>query len=155
MAELKEGDPAPDFDLETDDGRVKLSDLKGKVVVLYFYPKVDTPGCTAEAIAFSGLRKDFDKISAVVVGVSKDNLKSHARFRQKYDLDLVLGSEADGGMLERYGAWVEKSMYGRSYMGIDRSTFLIDREGRLARIWRKVKVKGHAEEVLDAAAGLG
>ena len=155
MAELQEGDPAPDFDLETEHGRVKLSELRGKVVVLYFYPKDDTPGCTAEAIAFSGLRKDFEKVGAVVVGVSKDTPKSHAKFREKYDLNDLLGSEPDGGMLERYGAWVEKSMYGRAYMGIDRSTFLIDREGRLARIWRKVKVKGHAEEVLEAARALG
>ena len=154
MAELKQGDPAPDFDLETDAGRVRLADLKGKIVVLYFYPRDDTPGCTAEAIAFSGLRNDFDAIGAVVVGVSKDNPKSHAKFRSKYDLDLVLGSEPATDVLERYGAWVEKSMYGRSYMGIDRSTFLIDREGRLARIWRKVKVKGHADEVLKAAQAI-
>ena len=155
MAELKEGDPAPDFDLETDQGRVRLADLKGRIVVLYFYPRDDTPGCTTEAIAFSGLRMQFDEIGAVVVGVSKDDPKSHAKFRAKYDLDLVLGSEPATEVLERYGAWVEKSMYGRSYMGIDRSTFLIDRQGKVARIWRKVKVKGHADEVLAAARGLG
>ena len=155
MTELKQGDPAPDFDLETDQGRVGLADLKGRIVVLYFYPRDDTPGCTAEAIAFSGHKAEFDRIGAVVVGVSKDNPKSHAKFRAKYDLDLVLGHEPDTAVLERYGAWVEKSMYGRSYMGIDRSTFLIDRQGKLARIWRKVKVKGHADEVLAAAAGVG
>ena len=155
MAELKEGDPAPDFDLETDQGRARLADLKGRIVVLYFYPRDDTPGCTAEAIAFSGLKPQFDEIGAMVVGVSKDDPKSHARFRAKYDHDLMLGSEPETDLLERYGAWVEKSMYGRSYMGIDRSTFLIDRQGRIARVWRKVKVKGHAEEVLEAARGLG
>jgi peroxiredoxin Q/BCP len=151
---LTEGDPAPDFDLETDDGRVRLADLRGKLVVLYFYPRDDTPGCTAEAIAFSAHRTRFEDIGAIVVGVSKDPPKSHAKFKAKYDLNLVLGSEPETAVLERYGAWVEKSMYGRKYMGIDRSTFLIDRDGRVARAWRKVKVNGHADEVLKAAEAI-
>jgi thioredoxin-dependent peroxiredoxin len=148
---LNQGDIAPDFDLETDTGRVRLSDLKGRIVVLYFYPKDDTPGCTKEAIGFSERKAEFDALGAVVVGVSKDTAKSHARFREKYGLGVELASSPDNAMLERYGTWVEKSMYGRSYMGIDRATFLIDREGRVRRVWRKVKVPGHVDEVLAAA----
>ena len=147
---LGEGDLAPDFDLETDTGRVRLADLKGRLVVLYFYPKDDTPGCTKEAIGFSERKAEFDALGAVVVGVSKDSAKSHGKFREKYGLDLVLGSSPDNAVLERYGVWIEKSMYGRSYMGIDRATFLIDRDGRVRRAWRKVKVPGHADAVLEA-----
>ena len=147
---LQEGDPAPDFDLETDTGRVRLADLKGRMVVLYFYPKDDTPGCTKEAVGFSERKAEFDALGAVVVGVSKDSARSHGRFREKYGLDLVLASSPDNDMLERYGVWIEKSMYGRSYMGIDRATFLIDRDGRVRRTWRKVKVPGHVDAVLEA-----
>ena len=155
MAEaLQEGDRAPDFDIETDSGRVRLADLKGKAVVLYFYPKDDTTGCTAEAIAFSEAADAFEKAGAVVVGVSKDTAKSHGRFRGKYDLKVELGADPDGEVVERYGVWVEKSMYGRKYMGIERATFLIDREGVIRRVWRKVKVAGHVAEVLAAVKSL-
>jgi peroxiredoxin Q/BCP len=149
---LNEGDPAPDFDLETDTGRVRLSDLKGGIVVLYFYPKDDTPGCTKEAIGFSERKAEFDALGATVVGVSKDSARSHGKFREKYGLNLVLGSSPDNDMLERYGVWIEKSMYGRTYMGIDRATFLIGADGRVRRVWRKVKVPGHVESVLEAVA---
>jgi peroxiredoxin Q/BCP len=148
---LNAGDPAPDFRMPTDDGEVALADLKGKTVVLYFYPKDDTSGCTTEAQGFTAAAADFAAAGAVVVGVSKDSAASHAKFKAKYGLSPVLGSDKDGDVVERYGAWVEKSMYGRTYMGIDRSTFLIDKEGKIARIWRKVKVPGHVAQVLEAA----
>jgi peroxiredoxin Q/BCP len=151
---LAPGDKAPDFDLPTDDGRVSLAALKGKTVVLYFYPKDDTSGCTAEAQGFTAAADDFAKAGAVVVGVSKDSAASHGKFRAKYGLAVVLGSAKDDDMVERYGAWVEKSMYGRKYMGIDRSTFLVDKEGVVRRIWRKVKVPGHVAEVLAEAKAL-
>jgi peroxiredoxin Q/BCP len=154
MAELKEGDRAPEFDLPTDTGQVRLSELKGKAVVLYFYPKDDTSGCTAEAIGFSQAADDFRKAGAVVVGVSKDSAKSHGKFRQKYDLKVELGADPEGAVVERYGVWVEKSMYGRKYMGIERATFLIDRQGVIRRVWHKVKVAGHVAEVLAAAKAL-
>jgi thioredoxin-dependent peroxiredoxin len=152
--ELKAGDPAPDFDLPTETGRVSLSALKGRTVVLYFYPKDDTTGCTAEAQAFTAAADDFAKAGAVVVGVSKDSVKRHANFRSKYDLKVELGSDEAGEVIERYGVWVEKSMYGRKYMGIERATFLVDRAGRINQVWRKVKVPGHAAEVLKAAQAL-
>ena len=151
---LSPGDAAPDFDLPTDDGRVALKDLKGKVVVLYFYPKDDTTGCTAEAQGFTAAAKDFAKAGAVVVGVSKDSAASHGKFKAKYGLDVVLGSAKEDDVVERYGAWVEKSMYGRKYMGIDRSTWLIGKDGVIARVWRKVKVPGHVAEVLAEAKAL-
>jgi peroxiredoxin Q/BCP len=151
---LSPGDPAPDFDLPGDDGRVSLGALKGKTVVLYFYPKDDTSGCTAEAQAFTAAAEDFAAAGAVVVGVSKDSAASHGKFRAKYDLKVQLGSAKDDDVVERYGAWVEKSMYGRTYMGIDRSTFLIDRDGVVRRVWRKVKVAGHVAEVLAEAKAL-
>jgi peroxiredoxin Q/BCP len=151
---LNPGDSAPDFDLPTDDGRVSLGKLKGKPVVLYFYPKDDTSGCTAEAQAFTGLAEDFAKAGVTVVGVSKDSAASHGKFRSKYGLNIVLGSAKDDDTVERYGAWVEKSMYGRKYMGIERCTFLIGPDGKIARVWRKVKVPGHAAEVLKAAKEL-
>jgi peroxiredoxin Q/BCP len=152
--DIKPGDKAPDFDLPTDAGRVSLADLKGKTVVLYFYPKDDTTGCTAEAQAFTAAADDFAKAGAVVVGVSKDSVKRHANFRAKYDLKVVLGSDEAGEMLERYGVWVEKSMYGRKYMGIERATFLIDKAGVVRQVWRKVKVTGHAAEVLKSVQAL-
>lgn len=149
------GDKAPDFNLKTDTGdSIGLHDCLGKIVVLYFYPRDDTPGCTVEAIDFSALAKDFAKAEARVIGVSKDSLASHAKFRSKHDLTVQLGSDPEGKVIEAFGAWVEKSMYGKKYMGIDRSTILIDRKGKIARIWRKVKVKGHAAEVLAAAISL-
>ncbi|MGA0601090.1 peroxiredoxin [Caulobacter sp. KR2-114] len=148
---LAAGDAAPDFDMPADEGRVSLAGLKGKTVVLYFYPKDDTTGCTNEALGFTAAADDFAKANAVVVGVSKDTAAKHAKFRAKYDLKPLLGSDAEGDVVERYGAWVEKSLYGRKYMGIDRSTFLIDGQGVIRRIWRKVKVPGHVAAVLQAA----
>ncbi len=154
MTDLTEGSAAPDFELAGAAGPVRLSDFKGKAVVVYFYPKDDTTGCTKEAQEFSGLAADFAKAGATVIGVSKDSVKSHAKFTAKYDLTVPLGSDPEGAVIERYGSWVEKSMYGRNYMGIERSTFLIDQNGKLARIWRKVKVAGHAAEVLKSAQSL-
>ncbi|MET0338421.1 MAG: peroxiredoxin [Caulobacter sp.] len=154
MTELSVGDRAPDFDLETDTGRISLSGLKGKTVVLYFYPKDDTPGCTTEAIDFSAARNDFAKAGAVVVGVSKDTAKKHGKFRAKHDLTVELGADPEGGMVESYGVWVEKTLYGRQYMGIDRATFVIDGEGVIRHVWRKVKVSGHAAQVLEAVRAL-
>jgi len=151
---LNPGDPAPAFDLPTDDGRVSLAGLKGKAVVLYFYPKDDTPGCTNEAIAFTAAAADFAKAGAAVVGVSKDSAKKHGKFKAKYDLNVILGADEAGEMIERYGVWVEKTLYGRNYMGIERATFLIDRSGIVRQVWRKVKVAGHATEVLSAVQAL-
>jgi len=148
---LKVGDMAPDFDLPSDGGgRVRMADFKGRKLVLYFYPKDDTTGCTNEAKGFSEAADAFAAAGAAVVGVSKDSVKSHDRFKAKYELKLALGSDAEGAMIERYGVWVEKSLYGRKYMGIDRSTFVIDGEGRIVKLWRKVKVPGHVEQVLAA-----
>jgi peroxiredoxin Q/BCP len=149
---LQPGDKAPDFELLSDEGgEIRLSELKGKAVVLYFYPKDDTTGCTSEAKAFTALKPQFDRLGAVVVGVSKDPVKSHARFRQKHGLGVRLGADVEGRTVEAYGVWVEKSLYGRKYMGIERATFLIDQGGTVRRVWRKVSVKGHAEEVLATA----
>jgi peroxiredoxin Q/BCP len=154
MADLQKGDAAPDFDLPTDGaGRVSLAELKGKTVVLYFYPKDDTSGCTTEAIGFSEARHQFDDAGAVVIGVSKDSATSHDKFKAKHDLTITLASDESGDMLERYGVWVEKSMYGRKYMGIDRATFLIGPDGAIKQVWRKVKVPGHVADVLKAVAG--
>jgi peroxiredoxin Q/BCP len=150
MTAIAEGAPAPDFDLETPEGRMRLSDFAGKTLVLYFYPKDDTSGCTKEAQAFTALAPEFAKAGATVIGVSKDSLAAHGKFTAKYDLKIPLASDPEGQVIERYGSWVEKSLYGRKYMGIDRSTFLI-RDGRIVKIWRKVKVPGHAEAVLAAA----
>lgn len=150
------GDKAPEFDLPTDgSSNASSAALKGRKIVLYFYPKDDTPGCTSEAIAFSRLKAEFAAADTVVVGVSKDSIAAHAKFRAKHELDLELGTDPEGTTIEAYGAWVEKSMYGKKYMGIDRATFLIDRDGKLAAVWRKVKVPGHADAVLKAARDLG
>ena len=146
---LEAGDKAPDFDLATDTGRVSLASLKGKNVVLYFYPKDDTAGCTKEAQEFTALAPEFAKAGVAVIGVSNDSLAAHRKFAAKYDLAVKLGSDPEGDVVARYGSWVEKSLYGRKYMGIDRSTFLI-RDGKVLRIWRKVKVPNHAQQVLDA-----
>ncbi len=152
---LKAGDVAPAFDMAADGGgRASLAALGGKTVVLYFYPKDDTSGCTNEAKGFTEAAADFAAAGAVVVGVSKDSVASHDRFKAKYSLDLTLGSDPEGAVLEAYGVWVEKSMYGRQYMGIERATFLIDGAGKIARVWRKVKVPGHVAEVLAAAKAL-
>ncbi len=154
-SELAVGAPPPDFDLAADGGqRVRLGDFKGHPLVLYFYPKDDTSGCTTEAKAFAQAAGEFKKAGASIVGVSKDSVKSHDKFKAKYDLNFALGSDADGQVMERYGVWVEKSMYGRKYMGTERTTLLIDGAGRIVRIWRKVKVPGHAKEVLDAVRAL-
>ena len=153
MTEIVEGAPAPDFNLPTANGPVRLADFAGKGVVLYFYPKDDTAGCTKEAQEFTALAPEFAAAGVTVIGASKDSLAAHAKFTAKYGLDISLGSDPEGETIARYGSWVEKSLYGRKYMGIDRSTFLI-RDGVIARIWRKVKVAGHAQQVLDAAKGL-
>ena len=149
------GDKAPDFSMPTDGGgTVSLSGLKGKKVVLYFYPKDDTPGCTKEACAFRDALPDFSGVDAVVIGVSRDPVKSHDKFKAKHELSVALAADETKATLEAYGVWVEKSMYGRKYMGVERSTFLIGPDGKIAEIWRKVKVPGHAEAVLEAARDL-
>ena len=145
------GTKAPAFDLPTDGGgKLSLKALKGKKVVLYFYPKDDTSGCTREAIDFNGLKADFEKAGAVVVGVSPDSTTSHDKFKKKHGLDFALIADEEKSMLEAYGVWVEKSMYGRKYMGVERTTLLIDAGGKVAQVWSKVKVPGHAQEVLEA-----
>jgi thioredoxin-dependent peroxiredoxin len=152
---LQDGDIAPDFALPTDaGGTFKLSGLRGKPVVVYFYPKDDTSGCTVEAKDFSRLAAEFRKAGVEVVGISPDSVESHEKFRSKHELTVRLAADTDKAAAMAYGVWAQKSMYGRTYMGIERSTFLIDKTGRLARSWRKVKVPGHAEEVLAAARGL-
>lgn len=150
---VTEGAKAPDFEMETLEGPAKLSDFAGKTLVLYFYPKDDTTGCTNEAKAFTELSGDFAKAGAVVLGASKDSLAAHKKFTDKYGLKVRLGSDPEGQTIERYGSWVEKSLYGRKYMGIDRSTFVI-RDGVVKKLWRKVKVPGHAEAVLAAVKAL-
>ncbi|HRY24349.1 MAG: peroxiredoxin [Geminicoccaceae bacterium] len=156
MSELKEGDMMPAFELPTDGGgTVSSESLKGKPYVLYLYPRDDTPGCTKEAQGFTEHKAAFAALGVPVVGLSKDDVASHDKFKTKYDLDLVLASDESGKLVEGLGAWVEKSNYGKTYMGIDRSTFLVDGDGRIVRAWRKVKVPGHVEEVLDAARALG
>ncbi|HLI10626.1 MAG TPA: thioredoxin-dependent thiol peroxidase [Alphaproteobacteria bacterium] len=152
---LKIGDPAPDFTKPADGGGAfTLSKLKGKPVILYFYPKDDTSGCTKEACGFRDSFPDFSKAGAAVVGISRDNVASHDRFKAKHALPFTLVSDEDGAVCQAYGTWVEKSMYGRKYMGIERATFLIDKEGKLRGIWRKVKVPGHVDEVLAAVKAL-
>ncbi len=145
------GDKAPDIGFTTTAGDPSsIGAFMGRVLVLYFYPKDDTTGCTKEAQEFSALASDFAKVGANVVGISKDSVKSHAKFSGKYDLKIMLGSDVDGAVCEAFGVWVEKSMYGRNYMGIERATFLIDADGIIVRTWRKVKVAGHAADVLEA-----
>ncbi len=155
MSEVTEGRKAPEFTLPADGGReVSLSDFKGKAVVLYFYPKDDTPGCTKEAIGFSEAAEAFASAGAVVIGLSKDTVAKHDKFRDKHELKVILASDADNDVTERYGAWVEKQMYGKTYMGIERCTFLIGPDGDVKQIWRKVKVPGHVDAVLEAVKSL-
>jgi len=152
---LNEGDQVPDVTLlGLEEEPVSPADFKGQKLVLYFYPKDDTSGCTAEAKAFSALAEEFQNAGTWILGVSKDDSKKHRKFIDKYELKVPLASDADGSACEAFGTWVQKSMYGRKYMGIDRATFLIDRDGVVKRVWRKVKVPGHAEEVLAAAREL-
>ncbi|MCG8543456.1 MAG: thioredoxin-dependent thiol peroxidase [Alphaproteobacteria bacterium] len=148
------GSKAPDFTMPTDDGtEVSLKSLKGKPVVLYFYPKDDTPGCTKEACGFRDSLPDFSKLDVDVIGVSKDSVEKHGKFKAKHGLTFRLGSDENGDVCERYGVWKEKNMYGRKFMGIERSTFLIDGDGVIRNVWRKVRVPGHVESVLEAAKG--
>jgi thioredoxin-dependent peroxiredoxin len=154
-AGLQPGSKAPDFDLPTDgSGRVSLKALRGKAVVIYFYPRDDTPGCTKEACGFNEALLDFSKLNAMIVGISKDKEASHARFRDKYGLKFKLAADIDTKTAQAYGVWIEKSLYGRKYMGMDRATFLIDKTGVVRRVWRSVKVPGHVEAVLAAAKDL-
>jgi thioredoxin-dependent peroxiredoxin len=149
------GDKAPDFELPDDSGgKLSLKGFSGQKLVLYFYPKDNTSGCTKEAIDFNALKAEFTKAGAVIVGVSPDSVASHTKFKTKYDLGLALASDETKTMLEAYGVWVEKSMYGRKYMGVERTTFLIDPKSKIAAVWNKVKVPGHAQAVLDAAKAL-
>ncbi|MFI5013615.1 MAG: peroxiredoxin [Hyphomicrobiales bacterium] len=155
MAQLGEGDMAPDFKLPGDGGtQLGLASFIGKPLVLYFYPKADTSGCTKEANEFNALLKDFRKAGVAVVAVSPDPVKALDKFKAKYGLDFPLLGDESHDMLEAYGVWAQKSMYGRSYMGVERSTFLVGKDGRIAAVWRKVKVDGHAQEVLAAARAL-
>lgn len=152
---IEAGAKAPDFTLPGNGGAtIKLSDLAGKPVVVYFYPKADTSGCTKEAMEFTALKSEFAKAGATVVGVSADPITALDKFQQKYDLGIALASDEGKGTLEAYGVWVEKSMYGKKYMGIERATFLVGKDGKIARVWPKVKVDGHAKEVLAAVNAL-
>jgi len=156
MSDLAEGQPVPEFDLPTDGGgEVSSASLAGQAFVLYLYPKDDTPGCTKEAIGFSEQAGAFAQAGVTVVGLSKDSAKSHDKFKAKHALGVTLASDEDGKLVEALGAWVEKSMYGKKYMGIDRSTFLVGKDGKIVKIWRNVKVPGHVDEVLKAAQSLG
>ena len=147
---LKINDKLPNFEIFTDKEKFKVSNYKGKNIVIFFFPRADTSGCTAESIAFTNLQNDFDKLNCIVIGISKDNVKKHAKFREKYNLSCELGADFENDVCEKFGVWVEKSMYGRKYMGIQRTTFLSNNSGIITNIWEKVKVPGHAEEVLKA-----
>ena len=152
---LEEGKRAPAFTLPTDgDEKFKLTDYKDQIVVLFFYPKDDTSGCTKEAIEFTQKLRSFKSRGAIVVGISPDPVDKHAKFRKKHKLKVILASDEDKKVLEKYGVWVQKSMYGRKYMGVERTTILIDQKGKMARIWNKVKVPGHVEEVLEEVKAL-
>lgn len=155
MTELATGDEAPLFSLPWDGGgTVRLTELRGKIVVLFFYPQDNTPTCTVEAIDFSRLKPSFEKAGAVVLGISPDSLRKHENFKKKHALTTPLAADESREAIEAYGVWAEKTMFGRKYMGVVRTTFLIDRDGKIARVWRKVRVPGHAEEVLAAAKAL-
>jgi peroxiredoxin Q/BCP len=155
MESIRTGEEAPDFDLPGDGGRrIRLSAHRGKNVVLFFYPKDDTSGCTAEAIDFTALKPEFDKLGVELIGLSPDSAKKHDKFKAKHSLDVALAADEEKEVVGAYGVWVEKSMYGRKYMGVERTTILIGKDGRIARVWEKVKVPGHAQEVLEAARGI-
>ena len=155
MSMLKEGDTAPDFTLSRDGGSsIALAAFRGKPVIVYFYPKDDTSGCTMQAIGFSENAGEFKAAGAEIIGISPDSVKSHDKFRDKHGLAIILGADEEKSAITAYGVWAEKKMYGKAYMGVDRSTFLIDKHGKLARIWRGVKVPGHVEEVLKAVKAL-
>ena len=151
---LKEGDKAPAFTAETDEGTISLKDLKGQNVILYFYPKDNTPGCTKEACGFRDNLNKFKRAQAAVFGVSRDSIEKHKKFREKYDLTFPLISDEDGKICESYGVWKEKKFMGKKYMGIERSTFLIDSNGVIRKIWRAVKVAGHVDEVLTESKNI-
>lgn len=151
MSALKEGSLAPDFTVPVDSGEtLSLKNFKGRKLVLYFYPKDDTPGCTAEACNFNEALPKFGALNTAVLGISRDSLKKHQKFSEKFGLNFSLGVDEDGAVCEKYGVWVEKSMYGKKYMGIERSTFLIGKDGKILKIWRKVKVPGHVDDVMAA-----
>lgn len=152
MTQIAIGERAPDFELPGDGGStISLSALRGSIVVLFFYPKDDTSGCTTEALDFTSLKEEFDAIGVKLIGISPDSVKRHDKFKAKHGLTVTLASDEEKQVLEAYGVWVEKSMYGRKYMGVERTTLLIDSNGKIVRIWNKVKVAGHAAEVLAAA----
>ena len=147
---LKINDQIPNFEILTDKSKFKISDNLGKKIVVFFFPKADTSGCTAESIAFTNLQKEFDLLNCVVIGISKDNPNKQHKFREKYNLTCELGADFENNVCEQFGVWVEKSMYGRKYMGIQRATFLSNEKGIITNVWEKVKVPGHAEDVLQA-----
>ena len=147
---LKINDKIPNFEILTDKGDFKVSNHLGKNIVVFFFPRADTSGCTAESIAFTNLQKKFDKLNCIVIGISKDNIKKQAKFREKYNLTCELGADFENDVCEQFGVWVEKSMYGRKYMGIQRATFLSNEKGIITNVWEKVKVPGHADAVLAA-----
>lgn len=150
MSELKIGETAPDFEIESDGGEtLKLKDYKGQSVVLYFYPKDDTPGCTKEALQFTEKKDEFEALNCAIIGISKDTAQKHDKFIAKHDLKLRLGADVEGEVVEKYGVWVEKNMYGKKYMGIQRATFLIGPDQKIQKIWPKVRVKGHVDAVLE------
>ena len=146
---LKIDEKMPNFEILTDKGDFKVSNHLGKKIVVFFFPRADTSGCTAESIAFTNLQKNFEKLNCIVIGISKDNVKKQAKFREKYNLTCELGADFENNVCEQFGVWVEKSMYGRKYMGIQRATFLCDEKGIITNVWEKVKVPGHADEVLS------
>ena len=147
---LKINDKIPNFEILTDKGEFKVSNHLGKKIVIFFFPRADTSGCTAESIAFTNLQKKFDELNCIIIGISKDNQKKQSKFREKYNLTCELGADFENNVCEQFGVWVEKSMYGRKYMGIQRSTFVCNEQAIITNIWEKVKVPGHAEEVLAA-----
>ena len=151
---LKINDKLPNFEIFTDKEKFKVSNYKGKNIVIFFFPRADTSGCTAESIAFTNLQNDFDNLNCIVIGISKDNVKKQAKFREKYNLSCELGADFENDVCEQFGVWVEKSMYGRKYMGIQRATFLSNKSGIITNVWEKVKVPGHAKEVLKAVKEL-
>ena len=145
---LNINDPLPQFEIQTDDINYKVADYNGKNMVVFFFPRADTSGCTTESIAFSNLQEEFEKENCVVIGISKDNPKKQLKFREKYNLSIILGADFENNVCEQFGVWVEKSMYGKKYMGIQRATFLSDAKGIITNVWPKVKIPGHAEDVL-------